>query len=230
MLDITLKDTKYQLPTTYREVSFGRFVAALDIVKGDGGAFRKATALIALLSSAPLADIKQSSSSELLDWNTALGFLYEKMDVDSDEPLRYFEVNGTRFFVNNLDVTGDFITYEDVIMTFKDHEYEGLPVQLALLCRREGETLDAVQTNSDLLAERIEIMKELNTEAVFRIAGFFLHREESTQQFTALSTSLATMKNQLLNQINYDLAKSTDGTKRLSTLQAASLKLIKYSL
>lgn len=231
MIDITLKDVTYRLPTSYAEVPFHQFLAVLALASDEDNPFKQMVQVLSIIGNIPFDVLWNTRPHIILEHAAHLDFLYEKNAYDNAEPIDYFTgSDGNRYFVHNLDIAGDFICYEEVIARYKDKEYEGYPVQLALLCRRESESLESIQTDADLLKQRIDVMKNVATEDVFRIAGFFTSRGESTRQYTELSTNVRTMTQQLKIQIDTALSEHTAGTNRLSTLQAASLKLIRYSL
>lgn len=233
MNKITINNKEYNSPSSFSELPFAVFLQLQKLEQDyEGRNYRKCVERVSLLIGADVNEIKYyTTPAQLESINSTFQFLYEVESLQNVEPITVItdKANNT-YFVNNLDVSAEFVSYEDIIINFQANEFEGYPFQLAMLCRKATETLDDIQTDGNLLAERVDIMKNLPTDIVFRVCSFFTKREESTQRFTELSTEVQKMKQTLLTMINKDLTENTGGTKRLSCLQVASLKLIKYSL
>jgi hypothetical protein len=233
MNTITINNKEYQSPASYNELPFKHFIELQKIANDETiGNYRKCVERVSIVTGADVDEIKYHTTPlQLVEINKTLEFLYEVTDFENAEFITDFkDADGNIYFINNLDITADFVSYEDIIMSFQQSEYDGYAFQLAMLCRKNSESLEDIQTNGDLLKTRVEVMKNLPTDLVFRVCSFFTKREESTQRFTELSTSLQLMREQLLTHIKNDLTEYTDGTKPLSSLQVASLKLIKCSL
>lgn len=231
MIPITIKDKIYLLPTSYAETPFSAFIEVQNVHKQDIPKYRKSLLTLSVLTGCPFEDLTNTPFLELLEFIKLTDYLFETEDFEDVEPVAYVQDEaGNTYYVHDLNIAGEYICYEDIITKFLHNEYDGYPVQMAFLCRKEGESLDDIQNDATLLKERIEIMKKLATDTVFRVCTFFTKREESTQVFTKLSTEVQMIQDQLRTQIENDLAEYTAGTNPLSTLQVASLKLIRYSL
>lgn len=233
MNKILINNKEYNSPESFNELPFKDFLELQKIERDyEGRNYRKCVERVSLLLGADVNEIKYYTTPQQLESiNSTFQFLYDVEPLHNAEPIKQItDAANNIYFVNNLDISADYISYEDILMNFQDNEYDGFPFQLAMLCRKATESLEDIQTNGDLLIERVEIMKNLPTDIVFRVCSFFTKREESTQRFTELSTGVQNMQEQLLIMIEKDLVENTGGTKRLSYLQVASLKLIKYSL
>lgn len=232
MNKITINNKEYNSPESYNEIPFKHFLelqkVERDTTKGN---YKKCVERVSLLLNAEINEVKlYTTPAELESINSTLQFLYDTTELQDVEPIEFIAIDNDMYFVNNLGITGDYVSYEDIIMNFQTDVYAGYPFQLAMLCRKVNESLEDIQTNSDLLLKRVEIMKNLPTDIVFRVCAFFMRKEESSQRFIELSTKVQEMKEVLLTAIKKDLVENTAGMKPLSYLQVASLKLIKCSL
>lgn len=99
-------------------------------------------------------------------------------------PIDYFTFNGVKYLLPKPGMQGEnfgtFIEAEQVEINNKrldKGDLSGLPRQIAILCRAEGEEKGLI--NDDLVEKRIQIFQKLDMATVWDV-GFFLTQQENS--------------------------------------------------
>lgn len=183
MKKIKFKDIEYTIPTKWEEVTLEKQIQVSEAEKEFTNETFKRIALLSGYAGIPVDVLKKSTTSEVAPLIKELKFLNEDLPK---EKVNEFEFKGEKYIVAQSLIDQefqDFVSIETAFSMYKDSSYKAIPLVLAVLCRKEGETLD----NYDL-QKRAELFKELPMTIVEPIRVFFYHIGITSSIVTQLST------------------------------------------
>ena len=120
-------------------------------------------------------DIKKVDANKITEVINTIGVLTEEYEPKG---IKSFDLDGdeysfpSEFLKNNT--FGDYIESTQLDMTIesmKNGRYDVLPEQMAILCRREGESYD-----EDLIPEKTERFKKLKMDTIYEFAFFLTNQ------------------------------------------------------
>ena len=167
MKKITLNKQKYNCPTSWSDITVQDQIRVSQIAAEHTG-LTKNLQLIAGYAKIPVEEIKRTHISKLTNLLKHLDFIVEPMNED---PIYSFEHRGHEYSVmQSLQDAEfqDFISLESVMAMYKDNNFEALPMMIAILCKREGESLDSYD-----IEERAKEFLDLPIDTANRVSVFF---------------------------------------------------------
>ena len=192
---IQLNNQKYQCPTSWDDVTLADQIRIADIAAKHTG-LTSQLQLIAGYANIPVDEIKHTHISKLPTLVKHLEFVSEELDK---EPISEFEHKGHKYYLMPTLLNGefqDFISLEAVMANNSDNPYEGLPMMIAIIAKRENESLDDYD-----LEERSKEFLDLPIVIANKVSGFFLN----FAQISLLSTP--TFLNQYQEKINQEVTR-----------------------
>jgi len=181
MKTIQFNNKKYLIPETWDEVTLdmqmtvGKVTALQPYVQTLG--------TIAGYTGIPVEDLKNAPIKKLHVLMESLTFMNE--DIPTNKDLKW-EWQGHKYSVDkNLGEMQfqDFVSIQTIVAEHRNSEYDAIPIIAAVLCKREGETLDDYDP-----IERSEIFKQMPIGVASSIASFFLLKENYLNLLTNLSS------------------------------------------
>jgi hypothetical protein len=227
MKQIQLNGIKYKCPTSWEDITIKDQIRVSQIAQEHTG-LTKNLQLISGYANIPVEEIKTTHINKLTGLVGHLSFLSEPINED---PITEFEHKGHKYNIMPTLLEGqfqDFISLDTVMSNFKDDKYQALPMMIAILAKREGETLDDYDVE-----ERAKEFLDLPIDIANRIAVFFSQVETLSQINTLTSSSAYQEKieQELIKQLDVleNTIRQSDGQGLLGRLQKwMSLKYVKY--
>lgn len=169
MKTITLNSVKYQCPDNWNDIKVEDQIRVSKVSKQYSG-MSEQLILISAYCNIPMQVIKETHISKLPTLVKHLEFLNKDID---DSNINEFEHKGEKYYIMPSLIKGqlqDWISLESVFESNKDEPYEGLPMMIAILAKRDGETID----DYDIM-ERSKEFLDLPLPIANRISSFFLN-------------------------------------------------------
>lgn len=195
---IQLNDKEYQCPSSWDDVTVADQIRIAEIATKHTG-LTSQLQLISGYANIPVDEIKRTHINKLPKLVKHLSFINEPL---SKEPISEFEHKGHKYYVMDTLLNGefqDFISLEAAIANNKDKVYNALPLMVAILAKREGETLDSYDVE-----ERAKEFYDLPIEIANRLSTFFLNYATISQVNTP------TFLNQFQKETNQEAIKRLD--------------------
>lgn len=194
MKKITFNNKEYHCPQSWDEVTIKMVVQSgvLDEIIPDAPIVSIASAYTGI-STRELTTAKQQEVEEILK---TLEFVYEPY-VPS--PRFEFDFKGETFSTENdiINITfGDYVSIQTVLYNYREEPIKGLPRMLAVLCKKEGETLDTIN-----VTERAKFFEDLPITIAKDIESFFLSNLAAYKRISQLSS----MENDMVRSIQQQL-------------------------
>lgn len=194
MKEIQFNNKKYKIPTDWDEITLEMQMQVSRV-----SALQKHVKMIGIIAGycgIPVDELKVAKINKIYDLMKSLIFM--KIDIPINKKLEW-EFEGFNYKVDkNLGDMQfqDFVSIQTILAENQDTYYDALPILVAVICKREGETLD----DYDLI-ERSKIMKKMPISVASSIASFFLFRENYSKLLTHLSLPHV-QQNILLGKLN----------------------------
>lgn len=167
MKTITLNNKTYKCPSSWEDVTLGHQIKISQIRKQYSGLTTQLQ-LIAGYANIPVEEIRHANIKDLPELISNLSFITQPINQD---PITYFTHRGHEYYVMETLENGefqDFISLESVLSNYKDNTVEGLPLMIAILCKRKDETLDSYDVE-----ERAKEFYDLPFDTANRVSVFF---------------------------------------------------------
>lgn len=222
MKKITLNNKKYDIPSSWDDITLTDQIRIADVAAKHTG-LTSQLQLVAGYANIPIEVIKHLHISELPKLVKQLDFVKEPLET---KPMESFEHKGHTYHIIPTLLNGefqDFISLEAVMTNHKENIYEGLPMMIAILCKRENESLDDYD-----IEERSKEFMDLPIRIVNNISSFFLNIGISSQLSTP--TYLGEMEKNLSQEVIKALdeliltTKQSGGQGLLGRLQKRMLR------
>lgn len=200
MIDLTIDDKNYSLPSEWSEITLRQFIDTLilkkDVHNSNLDSFIKTLAILANDSS--LEDVLFNIDVEQFNIiKDAFVWIQEEPEQFS-EPKDFFEFEGKKFTMKkdykNLTV-GEAITVE-LLMQDKSFDLEPLEISFAVLFREIGENGKMKEFNADTMFQLLgDYSKRIRIVDVYEVISFFLRGEKnSSSKNTKVSLSIQVKK------------------------------------
>lgn len=183
MKEIQFNNKKYSVPTSWDEVTLHRQMQVERYASNQTNEAAKKIAMIAGYSGIPINELKNAHINKITPLMKHIQFINEPFPK---EPLYEFEHRGVKYSVLDTLTKGEFqdwISYETVMQDYKDNTYNALPIVIAILAKREGESLDDYDP-----IERSKEFYDLPISIAHRLWVFFYLTEKGFTLPTQLSS------------------------------------------
>ena len=176
------KYEKYTVPTSWEEVTLKQIIK----ITSDQDSFKfESTQKLAFISAfcgIPVETLKKSSVTEVGTLFKYLGFLNKPLP---EEPIYEFEFQGHKYSVAETMAKQefqDFVSMETVLADSDGTTYKALPMMMAIMCKREGESLDDYDVQ-----ERAKMFEEVPITIAHPLSVFFCNQEKIYNALSQLS-------------------------------------------
>jgi hypothetical protein len=181
MKTIKFNNKQYQVPENWSEVTLGQQIQVSEISHGEK--YVKTLGIIAGYTKIPVDELKHA---KIQDVNAIMESLTFLQDDISEEPITEFQFRGETYYVHqNLleQEFQDFVSIQTAIAEAGDKRWQASPYILAVMAKRQGETLD----DYDIRA-RAKAFQELDVVTANRVAAFFLSSSKVLKSISMLSS------------------------------------------
>jgi hypothetical protein len=200
MIKVELNGKEYDIPHKWEEVKFSKFLEFYNLTKSFKtkeeleevyedkddikdlyvtlDTLKSNTKMVSFWTGISEDEVGMCDLDEVAQCLKDLAFLskqYKPIHIDD------FTFNGEKYFLPNRDYSklsfGDYVQAEQLELNAKKLEQgriEVMPEQVAILCKKEGET----QLSDEEIDKRANMFKELDMATVWDV-GFFLTQRES---------------------------------------------------
>jgi len=195
------KNVKYEVPTSWQEIPLSMVMKMAEDEKAFKTDATRQLSYISAYAGIPVEILKKSTITEVQKLFKYLEFLQHPLP---ETPITDFEFQGNKYSLASTLLKQefqDFVSMETVLADNDGDVYKALPMMLAIMCKREGESLDDYD-----LAERAEMFKDLPMTIAHPLSVFFWQQEKMSTILSQLSSqqeSLIVMKaNEVLITLN----------------------------
>lgn len=212
------KKVKYQVPENWSEVplkSLMKMKSDVDEFKTDS---TRNLALISAYAGIPVDILKKSKVSDVTKLFKYLTFLSTDLPT---EPIYEFDFKGEHYTVADTLIKQefqDFISVETVLSDNDGNTYKALPTLLAILCKRDGESLDDYDVE-----ERAKMFLDLPITIAHPLSVFFCNQEKMSMFYSQLYSNHKSMIAMRAKSLLATL-KPQDGMGWLMRLQIGLLR------
>ena len=193
MKEITFKGKQYRLPENWSDITVKMVMETdrLNEIAPD-------IPLLTILSSytgIQLKEITSASAQELEPLLDEMEFIYTPY---SATPINYFEFKGVTYLAKENILDEPFSTWvsiQTILYNYKNDPVKGLPRMIAVLCKKDGETLDDIN-----VTERAKLFENLPITIAKDVEGFFLNSLQALSVITSLSSIQGKLEEGILQQ------------------------------
>lgn len=194
MKTIKFNNKEYQIPQAWDEVTLGMVIKAteLDELLPDAPIITVLSAYTGI----PVRDLKTSKTTEVQEILAIMSFITEE----------YKPIPKTSFTLDNIvyscedDLLNqkfeDFVSVETALYNYREEPARALPRLLAILCKRDKETLDDFKID-----ERASLMYGVKLTDAKDIEAFFLHSARSYKVISLLYSTQDLQKELVFHKI-----------------------------
>lgn len=194
MKTITFNNKKYQAPECWCDITIRMTmeVSKLDKLIPDAP-------LITIISSytgIPVRELTTSKKDEVNEIIDILSFIYTAY---TPTPRYEFEFKGEKFLCESdmmQQKFGDWVSLQTIIYKNKENPVDGLARMIAVLCKKEGESIDDLNVD-----EREEYFKDLPLTIAKDVESFFLHSQIAYKAISQLYLVEEEQKKSILLQL-----------------------------
>lgn len=165
MKKVKLKGTHYHIPTSWDEVTIQKQIEVEKLAREHSDI--KPMAVVAGYSGVDIDEVKRLHLNDVKSLLSALEFT----NTRPVEPVHQFHHKGKEYFIVESLLKAefqDFISLEAIKDNYKDKKAEALPYIIAIIAKREGESLDSFDIN-----ERAKEFYDLPMSVAFGLEVFF---------------------------------------------------------
>ena len=226
MKKIKFNNVEYSVPTKWEEVTLAMQIKVSDVAAQQQ--YVKTLGIIAGYTGISVDELKISPVHSLTKVMKQLEFL--QTDIPN-EPIYNFTFNGHNYHVTDNILEQefqDFVAIQTAIGEHKENIWKLTPYLLAVMAKREGETLDDYDIN-----KRAEEFKQLDVVTANRVSAFFLSNTKALNFVMTLSSpevieGILRNKNQELQDSLNKLRKQRGGNLLIRLWIMTSRKYIKF--
>lgn len=175
MTTIKINDIEYQIPTNWDDITLQQQID-VSIMRNRDEDFRTLF-MIHTYTGIPMEILRKMNINHFKSILSLMSFLSENPKGKS---IKHIDHNGNRYFLADSVLKGetqDFLSIEAVLKKYKDNQTMALPYIIAIVCKRQDETL------SDYDAEqRAEEFKTLPYQTAMDVWFFFAQTERYFSQ------------------------------------------------
>jgi len=183
MKTIKFNDKDYQVPENWGEVTIKMVVDVDDYSQIVPDA--PIISIICGYTGIPMEELKSGNVPEVQNIMSIMEFIYHEYQPEITNSFTYFG----KTYSCNADIVEqkfeDWVSIQTILHNYKDAPVRGLSRMIAVLCKKESETLDSIN-----LDERARMFDELPITDAKNIEGFFLTSLNAYNNFTRLSSVL----------------------------------------
>jgi len=221
MKTIEFKDKKYQVPESWDEVTLKQQIEVSKIAKNQKHI--QQIALVAGYTGIDIDVLKKTNIKELQPLFKKIEFVSSKIP---DEPIERFTHNGVEYSVTPTLLRSefqDFISLENIVKDFDEREYEALPIMIAILAKKDGESLD----DFDIM-ERSKAFEDLSISTANRLKVFFYLLVNQSLSSSEGYSSLNQVLQKRIKEVKGSLKKQDGKGLPTRLLRGISRKYIQY--
>jgi hypothetical protein len=174
MKTIKFNNKIYQIPWDWQSVTLRQQILSESLSSTQTHV--KSLGVIAAYTQIPIDELKQANTKDLLEIMTLLSFIDKEL---SKESLFQFEYKGESYNVSETIIKQqfqDWIAAQTAIAEYKDNNWKQLVYLLAIMAKKDGETLDNFDVN-----ERAEYFMDVDVETCHRVGAFFLSNQKASE-------------------------------------------------
>ena len=201
MRKITINSIEYNVPTSWQECTLKQAIKVQDYELQEDE--YKILAIIAGYSNIELEELKHFKLDEIRLLTDAMKFVLEPLP---EEPISQFTFKGHEYFTIESFMTQesqDYFTTEAIMKAHGNNTYKALPELLAVMCKRERETLDSYK-----IQDRAKLFEDLPMDICEGLRLFFY----AIAQLSAIRTQSFLQRDQIIAQ------KASETRSMLNTL------------
>ena len=221
MKTIEINNKEYILPTSWSECTLKQAIKIQDIENQED----EYKALI-LLSGYGDIELKELMKMNINDVHKIADIMKFILEPISEDPISEFEFKGNKYIVIESFLNAqaqDYFTTEAILTNYKHNVYKALPELIAVMCKKEEESLDDFD-----LKERAKLFEELPMNICNSLRLFFcglgMMSEIASQSFSNRREIIQSKVNEVRNTVQ-KLAGTGYYFKWLAKM---SLKYINY--
>ena len=214
MKTITFNNKQYQVPQSWSEVTLQMQITATAISSTQD--YIKTLGVMSAYTKIPVEDLKHAEIHEMKSIMEALAFVDKEVVVDKTESFVY---SGETYSVGQSIIKQewqDYVSIQTAIAKYQDDVWTQLAYIVAVMAKKEGETLDDFDVN-----DRAKHLMGLDVQTCQNVAGFFLNSQMALESITALS-SPAVVVESLRNKVQ----QLDDSLKTLKQSRGGNLLII----
>lgn len=187
MKTIKFNNKEYDIPTTWDEVTLDMQVKVSEVAALQSHV--KMLGIIAGYTGIPVEELKSAKINKVSDLMAGLTFM--KTEIPVNKKLEWEFEDEVYSVDKNLTEMQfqDFISVQTILAENEKNYYSALPIVVAILCKKKGETLDDFD-----VYERAKVMGRMPISVASLIAAFFLLNENYSKLLTLLSSPNAQQK------------------------------------
>lgn len=206
---ILVNDVQYEIPQNWSEITIAQQIEVSMVSERDED-FRNIH-LISTYTGIPMDLIRKMNINQFRSILNLMTFI---SNPPENKIIQSFTHNGHEYFLADSMLKGetqDFLSIEGILRKFKDNQAQALPYVIAIICKRQGETLDSFD-----VYQRAEEFKTLSYQVASDVWFFFAQTERilsnNIQQFLviqdrAMEASLDYSETMLKRQVGQGLFK-----------------------
>ena len=183
MKKFKLNQKEYDCPQNWSEVTLAMQIkVSEDAAKIINNESLQRIALISGYANIPIEELKKTPVTQIQKLFKYLSFINEPLPTN---PITEFEFKGEKYYVIDSIINQqfqDWVSIETAFQNHKDEPYKAMPLVLAILAKRKGETLD----DYDLI-KRAKEFEELPLTIVEPLRVFFSTIGKASLILTQLS-------------------------------------------
>ncbi len=164
---LKIDETTYNIPTSWNDITLQQQIEVEKLI--DEHQDFKQIAILSGYLKIEVDVIKKLHFNTVRKLMSELQFMQQQLPV---EPVHEFEHRGNKYYVIPSMLKGefqDFISFEQVREQYKDKPFAGLPLMIAILCKRADESLDDYD-----IQERSKEFMDLPLPIANGLSTFFL--------------------------------------------------------
>jgi len=169
---IKVNEIEYTIPTSWDDITVGQQIEISE-VSGRDESFRNLH-LVTTYTGIPLDLVKKMNINQFKSILKLMEFLSKPIKTTV---IKNFNHNGKTYQLADSLLKGetqDFLSIEGILKKFKDNQTKALPYIIAIVCKKEGETLDSFD-----VWDRGEEFKTLPYSIAHNIWFFFVQTERA---------------------------------------------------
>lgn len=181
MKTIEFKGKEYQCPESWRDISLKMQVEAHNLSQNEK--YVKAIGVLSAYTKIPVEDLKRAEKPLLMETMKHLAFINTPI---SDEPLFEFEYKGEKYNILESMTKNqfqDYVSLQTVVNMYKDDNWKQLSYIIAIMAKKQGETLDDYD-----IEERAKYFEDIDVETLTRVSAFFLKSKKALNLITVFSS------------------------------------------
>lgn len=223
MKKFNLNKVTYSVPESWDEVTLENQIKVSNDAELINDEALKKIALISGYANIPMEVLKHTQLTKIPNLFKHLTFLNDPIPI---EPIAEFEYKGDKYQVAETLLKNEFqdwISIETAFENNKEKMWNALPYVVAVLAKKEGETLDDFD-----IEERAKHFRQLPVSIANRLAVFFYQIESTSKINSLLSLNPNPIVLKRVEEVQTILRSQVGGAWHIRLLRSILLKLTKY--